>query len=176
MKLLRRASSAIVLAIVFTCTFNSLSAQSTRITKFEKPTTFEIKPVSFQEWYAGIEVGGTGFNVYIPVSNIGENAELDTVYFRNLKGKLVKEGDEYMAVLKNDSPYYTFKKAEKPKGYPVRLKDNECAISYIENGKTKYFKIKELNEYAGMYYEEGPPSVVTRKTSAIVASTDEDDE
>ena len=177
MKLIRKAICAIVLAIVFSCTFQCSSSKvAPTSTMFVKPVSLKVKPVYFQEWYAGIKVGGTGFNVFVPASNFDKNITLDNVYFRNLKGKLIKQEGEYVAILKSKSRQYTFSKPEKPEDYPFDLADNECAISYIENGKTKYFKIKQLNEFAGTYYENGPPSIYERNSSSVVASTDDDDD
>ncbi len=175
MKNLKKAVYAIVFAIAFSFTFQCASPKVATAT-FEQQTPFTLKPVVFQEWYAGIKVGGTGINVFLPISDVKQGVVFDEVYFRNLKGKLNKDGDKYTAVLKNPSRYYTFQKAEKPAGYPFDLKDNECVISYVENGQTKYHKIIALNEVAGTYYENGPPSIYTGSDSRGMASLDEEDE
>ena len=135
----------------------------TAIPTFQPTTTFKVKTISFQEWYAGIKVGGTGMNVFVPIVNKEENIKIDSVYFRNLKAKLVEDSGRYTAVLKNKSPYYTFKKAEKDPDFPFTLKDNECAISFVENGVTKYVKVSDINEKQGVYYEDGPPQIYERK-------------
>ena len=179
MKRLKKAAYAIVFAIAFSTTFQCFSQKEVTVIEiqtFELQTPFTIKPVIFQEWYAGIEVGGTGINVFIPISNVKENVTFNEVYFRNLKGKLVSENGKYMAVLENPSKLYTFKKAEKPADYPFDLKDNECVLSYTQNGETKYHKIIELNEVAGTYYEDGPPSIYTRSNSEGIATLDEEKE
>lgn len=139
---------------------------------FEKTTPFILKPIAFQEWYAGIDYGGTGINVFIPITDEAQNVTLQEVYFRNLKGKLVKKGDKYVAILKNPSPYYTFKKAKKPADYPFTLSDNECVISYVEDGQIKFHRISRLNEYAGTYYENGPPSLDINTSSSELATID----
>ncbi|WP_299098105.1 hypothetical protein [uncultured Winogradskyella sp.] len=133
---------------------------------FQASTTFKVKTISFQEWYAGIKVGGTGMNVFVPIVNKQEHIKIDSVYFRNLKAKLVENYGRYTAVLKNKSPYYTFKKAEKDKDFPFTLEDNECAISYVENGIVKYVKVSDLDEKRGVYYENGPPEIYKREARA----------
>lgn len=173
MKNLKKA----IYAIVFTCTLSSFyqcASPKVATTNFEQQPPFTIKPVVFQEWYAGIKVGGTGINVFVPVSNVNEGIVFNEVYFRNLKGKLVKSGNKYTAVLKNPSRHYTFQKPEKPSDYPFDLKDNECVISYVENGQTKYHKIVSLNEVAGTYYENGPPSIYARSNTRSMATLDEE--
>lgn len=142
------------------------------IPTFQLITSFKVKTISFQEWYAGIKIGGTGMNVIVPIVNKQENIKIDSVYFRNLKGPLVENYGRYTAVLKNKSPYYTFKKAEKDKDFPFDLGDNECAISFIENGETKYIKVTDLSEKAGTYYENGPPLIYEKRSSIVVASND----
>ncbi|NRD22125.1 hypothetical protein HNV10_02660 [Winogradskyella litoriviva] len=138
---------------------------------FQPSTTFKVKTISFQEWYAGIKVGGTGLNVFVPIVNKEENIKIDSVYFRNLKAKLVEDSGRYTAVLKNKSPYYTFKKAERDPNFPFTLEDNECAISFVENGEVKYVKVTDLSEKRGVYYENGPPKIYERKRkSNMIAS------
>lgn len=146
------------------------------VPQFQESTSFKVKTIAFQEWYAGIKVGGTGINVFVPVVNKEDNIQIDSVYFRNLKGKLVSNHGRYTATLKNDSPYYTFKIQEKPDDYPFTLGINECAISYIENGEVKYLKVTDLNEKRGVYYENGPPSIYERASSTVIASNDEEEE
>jgi hypothetical protein len=132
--------------------------------------------VSFQEWYAGIKVGGTGINIFVPISDEADNVSIENICFRNLQGRLVKSNGKYMAVLKNPSKNYTFSVIEKPDNYPFTLSINECVISYIENGVTKYYKVNEINEFAGTYYENGPSSIYVRQSSSGLASLDEENE
>ncbi|WP_282042283.1 hypothetical protein [Winogradskyella flava] len=179
MKRLKKAAHAIVFAIAFSTTFQCFSQKEVTITEvqtFELQTPFTIKPVVFQEWYAGIDVGGTGINVFIPISDVKEDVTFNEIYFRNLKGELISENGKYKAVLENPSKLYTFKKAEKPADYPFDLKDNECVLSYTQNGKTKYHKIVSLNEVAGTYYKDGPPSIYSKNSSDGMASVDEEEE
>jgi hypothetical protein len=176
MKLLKKATFAIVLAVIYGTAFPCIAQQKAAITTFEEQAPFKVSPVYFQEWYAGIKVGGTGINIFLPITNVAENVQIEHVYFRNLTGELnIKEG-KYYALLKNKSPHYTFKKAEAPTDYPFTLKDNECAVSYVENGITKYVKIAADNEVAGTYYENGPPSIYSRASSSGMASLDEEDD
>ncbi len=175
MKLLKKIVYAIVFTGVIASTYQCASPKEViPTTTFVQPTALKVKPVYFQEWYAGINVGGTGLNVFIPIENENPNIFIDSVYFRNLKGKLIKKDGKYVATLENASKLYTFKKSEKPADYPFTLNDYECAISYVENGKTKYFKVRNLNEVAGTYYENGPPSIYENSSSTILATTDEE--
>ncbi|MFC0603378.1 hypothetical protein [Winogradskyella pulchriflava] len=172
---LKKAIYAIVFATVFSLNFQCASSKVAEPT-FEAQAPFLVKPASFQEWYAGIKVGGTGINIFLPIYKVTENIEFKNVYFRNLKGELTWKEGKYVAILKNPSKSYTFRVAEKPADYPFDLMDNECAISYIENGQTKYYKISALKEVAGTYYENGPPSIYARNSSERMASLDEEED
>jgi hypothetical protein len=174
MKLLKKATYAIVFFVTFAFTFQCASPKVATTATFEEQAPFKVKPVYFQEWYAGIKVGGTGMNIFLPISEVSTDVKIDRVYFRNLTGKLTKKDGKYVALLQNKSKHYTFKKAEAPADYPFTLTDNECAISYTENGITKYLKIPSLIEVAGTYYENGPPSIYTKKSSTVIATLDED--
>ncbi|WP_299127100.1 hypothetical protein [uncultured Winogradskyella sp.] len=175
MKHFQKAVYTLVFVLSILTFFQCASIKVTSTT-FEEKTPFKINSISFQEWYAGIKVGGTGINVFIPISASKNNISLKEVFFRNLRGKLIKEDGKYTSVLKNPSRLYTFKTPEKTENYPFDLLDTECVISYSENGQIKYHKITSLNEVAGTYYEDGPPSIYTSKKTSDMASLDEEDD
>ena len=138
-----------------------------------KPLPIEEKGLAvqsayFSEWYAGIEVGGTGFNIYFPNLSNDQSVVIDSVYFRELKGKLVKGRAVYSAILKHPTKTYAnLNKAYKQnkdldisKGFSTELKPNECIIKYFEDGVVKYQKITNIVERVGTYYKDGPPELV----------------
>lgn len=171
MKTIKKATFAIFLTIVFSSNHQSFSQQPAVL---EYTPVLQLDQVQFQEWYAGIKVGGTGINMFFPNIKTSGDINLETVYFRNMKGKLQKRQAMYSAVLKNDSPHYTWQPAKKPADYPFDLKDNECVISYTENGTTKYLKIANLDEKAGTYYENGHPYIYDNASTTRMATVDED--
>lgn len=175
MKSFQKVTFTIAFAAIMFMSF-PCAGQKTHPSVFEEQTPFTIKPVHFQEWYAGIKIGATGLNVYIPVANEAENVSIDLIYFRNLSGKLEKNEDQYEAVLKNRHSQYTFRKSKRPKDYPFTLLDDECVISYLENGVRKYYKIKQVNEVAGTYYEKGPPTLFLEESRSSMANLDSDDD
>lgn len=175
MKKLKKATYTIVMVLTLSLVYQCGSSKVAAV-NFEDQTPFTVKPIVFQEWYAGIKVGGTGINVFIPVSDVEAGVELDEIYFRNLKGKLIEKEKEYVAVLKHPSRHYTFRIADKPQDYPFDLKNNECVISYVQNGQTKFCKIKTLNEVAGTYYENGPPLVYANGVEGMASLDEEEDD
>jgi hypothetical protein len=134
------------------------------------PTT--IGKVYVQKWVAGIEEGGSGLYIFIPVSDA--SITLDSVYFRGRATKLsVKYQNKNMYVgnfinpskQKHDIIMSGDPKAEygnkspileKQKPIPFELKDDECVISYIEGKKTKYFKIGNIVEKQLIPYPSAP--------------------
>jgi len=129
--------------------------------KLEEASTLSPHRPYFQAWIGGVKKGGSGINVYLPNLNANNTVVLDSIYFRGIKGKLTQARAMYTAQLQNPSPYdrdmsieAAFKKEEKST-FPFKLLNNECVISYLEDGVRKYLKISGLAEKEGIYYEEG---------------------
>jgi len=165
MKLIKKGAYTLLLSIAISATFQCSSSKY----KLQEQSPIQLDRVYFQEWYAGIKVGGTGINIFFPNLNTGKNITVDSVYFRNLKGKLTKGRAAYSSILKNRSPYDTtpIPKATKPL---FEITGNECVISYTENGETKYFKINNISEKEGIYYENGPP--INAESIRLASTTD----
>jgi hypothetical protein len=152
--------------LVFIIITINYQCASSKIETIEQQLT--IPQAYFSEWYAGIEVGGTGFNIYFPNLGSKQPIEIDSVYFRNLKGKLVKGRAVYSAILKhptknyeNINKTYSYNSKER-KTHKIwdNLKPNECVIKYIENDVVKYQKINNVVERIGIYYKDGPPELI----------------
>lgn len=154
MKFLKRLTYFALLIVVITTQFQCASSKI----ELQDTAAFQTDRIYFQEWFAGINVGGTGMNIYFPNLNTSSNLKIDSVYFRNLKGKLTPGRANYTAILKNKSPYDTTNTVVKT---PFKLLDNECVISYFENGEKKYLKIGNISEKEGIYYEDGPPMTLS---------------
>lgn len=169
--------------VIFTMAFTAImlaafpcAGQKTTTPKLETKIPFTVGAVNFQEWYAGINIGATGLNVFIPIAVDSERVTIDRIYFRNLTAKLEKKEGKYVAVLKNTHKAYTFKKSKRPENYPFTIADHECVISYFENNVRKYYKVKQLNEIASIYYKDGPPSLYHQQSSSSIATIDTDDD
>lgn len=175
MKTLTRVSITMTMTAMMFATF-LCSGQNISTAKLESQAPFTIGAINFQEWYAGINIGATGLNVFIPIATNNESVTIDKIYFRNLTGKLEKKEQKYVAVLKNTHKTYTFKKSERPKNYPFTIADHECVIGYLENGIRKYYKVKKMNEIGSVYYENGPPSLFLEASKTNMANLDSDEE
>ncbi|WP_411893927.1 hypothetical protein [Winogradskyella sp. A2] len=174
MKKLIKTTFALGFVLMFLLSYQCASPKKAIV--FQENTEFKVNKAYFQEWYAGIDVGGTGVNIFVPVLNKPKHIIIDSVFFRNLKGKLTERGGRYSALLKNKSKAYNFNPGNNPSQYPFTIKEDECVISYIENGETKYYKVKQPKEFAGAYYENGAPSIYVRERSAGLATLDNEND
>lgn len=129
----------------------------------------EIGDAYFQQWTAGVQGGGAGYNVYIPIKSEMDNAmQMDSIYFRGMVTNLEKksgEGPMLVGHFKTDQntqkdiilssdPREEAKNELPPMKVkvPFEVKDNECIVSYKVDGKTKYFVIRNLKEKAATRY------------------------
>jgi len=158
-----KKTSILLCALVIAFTTYQCSSSKYQL---QEESSLNPNKVYFQEWYAGIKVGGSGVNIYFPNLEGSKAIVIDSVYFRKMSGKLTKGRARYSAILKRPSQHYDNiseaynndekKKALKAINFPFLLKHDECVISYLEDGAKKYLKIKGITEREGIYYEDGP--------------------
>ncbi len=112
----------------------------------------------FQNWTTDIKIGSSGSNIFIANLTTNNDVTIDSVYFRKMKGKLVKGRSLYSSQLVRMLPNSQGNKLT-TEGVivPIELVSNECAVSYTENGETKYYKITNISEKEGVHYKYGPP-------------------
>ena len=139
--------------------------------QFETRPPFTLGKTYYQDWSAGIQEGGSGTNVFIPIEDNPKNIALDSIYFRNQAVKLKKqEADNtiyigrFQSKNKQDLIMSSDPKAEygntlpKTVKPPFPLAKNECIVSYQDKGKTKYYKIQDLVEKQPLHYPSAPPN------------------
>ena len=158
----------VLISIVLTGFTNCSSAQ-----KLEKQVSFNIGEVYYQHWVAGIKGGGSGVNIFIPIDDLGNNIQLDSVYFRGKAAKLefkphsptlfigrfMSLFNQKKDIIMSDKPEeeYGNQLPEQTKKSPFELDANECVISYIQDGKSRYFKIENIIEKKAEFYPSAPP-------------------
>lgn len=146
-------------------------AQCSTAQKLQQEAPTQFGDVYYQKWTAGIQSGGSGINLFIPVKDL--NIELDSVYFRGNAAKLeVKSGEVifYIGRFKTDfnqpkdivmssdpNEEYGNQLDSKATVIPFDLKDDECVISYIKDDKTLYYKISNIQQKEPLYYPSAPP-------------------
>lgn len=160
---------SLILLFVMMGSFSQCSSVKQLETK--APTYFGN--VYFQKWVAGVEGGGSGINLVIPVAT--NSIALDSVYFRNKSAKLelgttttpkIYIGrfktalNQKKDMILSSDPKEEFKNKvpETTETIPFELKDNECVVSYQEGSKTKYYKITGIVEKDMIPYPSAPPN------------------
>lgn len=127
--------------------------------QIDKKSPVEIKDAYFQKWISGIEGGGSGFMVYIEVKE-KTDVQLEYAYFKGKKIKLEHKLSELVYVghysvvskrpelIMSDNPKEEFKNQlpNVEEKIPFTLKENECMVSYIKNGRKGFFKLQNITE------------------------------
>ncbi|RZN84542.1 MAG: hypothetical protein EVB11_00380 [Winogradskyella sp.] len=121
--------------------------------KLEKkaPTTFG--EAYCKSWVAGVKGGGSGTNIFIETKS--DDLVLDSVYFRGKTSKLItKPANKQLFIGRflstSNTEKFNFEENTKDKSvsesFPFELENNECVISYIKDGKTRYYKLGNIIE------------------------------
>ncbi len=149
--------------------FSSCSSAQKLVTN--PPMT--LGDVYFQKWIAGIKDGGSGMDLYIPITgDLPNNIQLDSVYFSGKVIKLQKlesSNELYVGRFKSNlnpkpdvvmssemNEEYGNKVLKLENKIPFELKNSECVVSYREDEKTKYFKIEGIIEKPSQNYPGRP--------------------
>lgn len=159
----------VVLCIIVTILFTRCSSTQ----KLQTISPISLGKVYCQNWIAGIQGGGSGINIYIPIlKKVPKSIQLDSVYFRGkgtelefIKGENALYVGRFTStfsqksdmVMSSDPKEEYFNEAPQiaPK-IPFKLKDSECVITYKENNLVKYFKIEDISEKATQNYPSAP--------------------
>lgn len=141
--------------------------------KLQQEAPFSMGTVYSQKWVAGVEGGGSGINIGVPVENLPEEVVLDSIFFRGRKAALVQETTEkgilYMARFKTDlNKKKDIISHEDPRmevgneppsaseKIPFELGENEAVISYMHKDKKKYYKIDNVKPKPSVPYPSAP--------------------
>lgn len=176
MNLFKKAAYAIVLVVIYTCSFLCAGQKVNTSITFEELAPFKVKSVSFQKKYTDNKTGARDIMIYFNIANLSKAIKIERVYFRNLSEKLNEKDGKYEALLKKESQDQTINNSEKRTVYPFKILDSECVVSYIEGETIKYIKVSAYSEIAATYYESGPPSIYVRQNASGIASLDEEED
>lgn len=155
-----------ILILVVMCSFSQCSGSKS----LDKKAPVKIENPYYQSWVAGVEGGGSGLNVFLPMKE--KSMELDSIYFRGNSAVLEwkKEAGVYVGrfpsdfnkkkdiIMSGDSrEEYGNEMPAVKKPIPFDLKEDECVVSYRKDGKTRYFKLEKLVEKQSMPFPSAPP-------------------
>ncbi|MFL0352929.1 hypothetical protein [Xanthomarina sp. GH4-25] len=157
----------IFMAVILISFTQCSSAQKLQL---QENVSFELGQVTFQRWVAGVQGGGSGIHMLINVVSNKNNVIFDSVYFRGYQTKIEIGKIDYIANFKTDlnqredlimsengKEEFGNESPIKEANFPFKIADNECVISYLEKGTTKYLKVNNLVEKPKEDYPSAPP-------------------
>lgn len=131
--------------------------------KTTKPMLFASKsPISievpyFQSWVAGVQGGGSGIDVFLPVKDLNNITPDSSTHFRGQHVKAVYKNkmivghfsttkNQHQDIILSNEPLAEVGNQLLPirNNSPFELPDNVCVLSYIIDDKRFYYKIKDL--------------------------------
>lgn len=155
-KIIILITSAIFLA------FSSIK-QTVKQEQFQNCFPQKIQETYIQKWVAGVRGGGSGTNFYLKLKKpLSKTIQLEKIHFQKQQAKLHFRGEnlytahfisnknrEEIVLESNSSGQYLdtpiINTHETP-NFNFTLKDHEAVLEYIENNKTKFFKLKKIKE------------------------------
>ena len=163
-----RIYTKLMLAGIVLSAFSQCSSQ-----KLVKTPPFVLGEVMAEEWVEAGENGASGTHLFIPVEE-GKAIPLDSVYFRGKAEKLEKiqrdsylvyigrfknktDGQEDMILHADPEKEFGNKPPELGKKIPFELEDDEAVVSFMEKGKTKYYKIEDIKASVPVQLPEKQP-------------------
>ncbi|GER58719.1 hypothetical protein ULMA_08270 [Patiriisocius marinus] len=136
---------------------------------FIESPSFTIIESYYQHWVAGVQGGGSGINVTIKLDNFVKGVTFENLFFEGKSAPLKEQKintQVYQAKFKGDNNNEIIMDGEiinemantPPVKIPFNLNKNEAVVSYIENGKLKFFKISALQEKPMIAYPSANPN------------------
>ena len=128
------------------------------VTKLETKVPVTLGEVYYQDWVAGVDGGGSGITVVIPVISNPKNIVLDSVHFRGRQtsleyrnnavyiGRFKADSSQKKDIIMSSDPYaeYGNKAPKIAKKSSFELNEDQCIVSYKIGNKVKYFKIDKI--------------------------------
>ncbi len=158
-------------ALTFSFSQCASAKKTMEITKTIELSKKSSSEVYYQSWVAGVRGGGSGTDLYISKSSVG-NKELITAYFMKkivAFDTLTKGSKMFIARFKGEANKifdiemnadavneYGNKVLAEKTDFPFNLKPNEAVVSYLENKKIKYLKLTNISKKESLAYPSAP--------------------
>lgn len=133
-------------------------------------TPFQTGEVYFEEWIAGVQGGGSGIDVYVPITEMTVAIELQMAFFRGKAAPLTSSTENlYIARFKTDlnnerditmhadAIEEVVNTPEVSASFPFPLADDELGVSYIMNGLLTYTKLTKIIQKESIPRPSAPP-------------------
>lgn len=117
-------------------------------------------PAYFEKWIAGVEGGGSGFNVFLPIKK-SSFINFDSIHFRGQRVKALHRNNmvfgRFKSINNNHSEDIIIENTGHEKNNShFSLLDNSCVLSYRIQNKRMYYEFKNLD------YKPSKPYPVNR--------------
>ena len=156
------------LLFYFVISTSFINCSTVKTNTFTDAAPFIITAPYYNSWIAGIEGGGSGINVFLPVSDT-RNIDIDSIHFRGKKAIVEKKEsliigrfkttlNQSRDLIMSSTPKDEFqnKLIYKFDLSPFVLADNECVVSYRLQNKRHYYKISDLKKAPHIAYPSAP--------------------
>ena len=157
------------LLFYFLISASFINCSTVKTNTFTDAAPFIITAPYYSSWISGIEGGGSGINVFLPVPDI-RNVEIDSIHFRGEKAIVENKGSSIIGRFKttlnrsrdlimssNPKDEFQNKLIYQLDLSPFVLANNECVISYRLQDKRHYYKISDLKKAPHIVYPSAPP-------------------
>jgi len=148
------------LTVLCICFIASCSSSKTQISSHDfvivDKASFVIEDIQYQRWVSNISGGGSGYHIYISVSENMNTAHFDSIYFRGYAAKIEVGKMGYFAAIqtqenRKEDIIMSNSEGEEYGNSPKILQnkqfdfgENTCVINYIENDQVFYFKFDKM--------------------------------
>jgi hypothetical protein len=167
MSLMNFKNTYIILLLFITLV---LGCKSTRSINFQSEIPLQIDSPYFQTWVAGVQGGGSGIDVFLPVKDLNSIIP-DSIHFRGQRVQTVYKNsmivghfstpqNQRQDVILSNEPLAEANNQLLPKEdhSAFELEPNTCVLSYILENKRYYYKITDLTQRPSIPYPTTPPS------------------
>ena len=119
-----------------------------------------LSPAYYEKWIAGVEGGGSGFNVFLHIKK-SSFINFDSIHFRGQRVKALYKNNMLFGYFKSIRNYHsevilTGNTDHEKNNSHFLLLDNSCVLSYRIQNKRMYYEFKNLE------YKPSKPYPVTR--------------
>jgi hypothetical protein len=165
MKMLKSLFAIIACVLI---PFTMTQCGTTKIALQETP--FQTGEVYFEQWIAGVQGGGSGINVYVPITEISDAIQLQEAVFRGKVAPLTRSIDGlYIARFKTDlnnerditmhadAIEEVVNTPEVSTSFPFPLTKDELGIVYTMRGVLKYTKLTKIIQKESIPMPSTPP-------------------
>ena len=153
------------------CLFILLGCKTTNSLHYVSEIPILIEAPYYQSWVAGVQGGGRGVDVFLPVKGLMRITP-DSIHFREQRVKAVYKNqmivgyfsapqNQPVDVILSNEPFAEAKNQLLPieDRSALELESNACVLSYTVENKRYYYKITNLTQRPSTPYPTPPPQL-----------------